>query len=294
MKKNGTHPNNEDIAQKAFTMQFSEGTIPLEGLEFDTLPVKEVLSTGIQNIETTDDEADCLFRLVDGSLLHIEFQSTYDKWDVVRFAQYHLHFYNTHKKELEKLDLKEKIKTVVIYTKKVEGSSINKTIDTGSLNFNMETIFVKSLPGDEIFDKIKKKIEKNPNVSLSTKEEQQLIYNPYMTQRSSIAERTVEIATLLSTLKNDETKFRLVGTLATLTKKHLDKDSLNKIWEVFKMGAVFDKFQEQEREEMIQLGMMIVGMYSLGKSTEEIAKQTNLPKQKVEKFIEQFTKKFKK
>lgn len=285
MKKNGTHPNNEDIAQKAFTMQFSAGTIPLEGLEFVTKPVKDVLPTGIQNVETTDDEADCLFRLEDGSLLHIEFQSTYDKWDVIRFAQYHLHFYSTYKSELEKLNIKEKIKTVVVYTKKVEGSSINRTIETGSLHFDMETIFIKSLPGDEFFNEIKNKIQTNPNMILSKQDEQRLIYNPYMTQSSSIADRTVEIATLLSELKDDDAKFRIVGTLAILMKKHLDENSLNKIWEVFKMGAVFDKFQKEENKKMLKLGGKVMKMYTSGKSIKEIVERTNLSKQEVEEIV---------
>ena len=80
------HYNNQDIAQKAFFEQFEEGTRPLEGLNIETQRIKRALPNGIAEIQTTDDEADCLFEMEDGSLLHIEFQSQYKKWDVIRIV----------------------------------------------------------------------------------------------------------------------------------------------------------------------------------------------------------------
>lgn len=51
------------------------------------------------------------------------------------------------------------------------------------------------------------------------------------------------------------------------------------------MAGVFDKFQKEENDKMIMLGMKIGHMHALGKSIEEIAKETNLSEQLIEEVI---------
>lgn len=284
--------NNQDIAQKAFMMQYKKGTKPLIGLNYDTLPIKQVLPTGIQNVETIDDEADCLFQLEDGSLLHIEFQSTYKQWDIIRFCKYHIQFYENYKEELEPLQLKEKIKTIVVYTKNLENKDVREQINTGNLTFNMESILITELPGDEEFSKIKEKIKAQPDVELTDKEEQILIYNPYMSKEQSLNDRTLEVAELISHLKQEEKKFKLLGTLATIMYKHLDTKTLEEIWEVFRMGAVFERFQKERDEEMkrkgLKLASLVVNMIKEGKDIEVIKEKTDLSEDEIEDIKKDF------
>lgn len=58
-----------------------------------------------------------------------------------------------------------------------------------------------------------------------------------------------------------------------------------KLEEVWKMGGVFDKFQKEENEKMIKLGMRVMKMYMSGKSIEEIAERTNLSEQLIREVV---------
>lgn len=52
------------------------------------------------------------------------------------------------------------------------------------------------------------------------------------------------------------------------------------------MSGVFDKFQKEERDKMIRLGMKIAQMHMEGKSIEEIEKQTNVSKKLLKEVLE--------
>lgn len=52
------------------------------------------------------------------------------------------------------------------------------------------------------------------------------------------------------------------------------------------MAGVFDKFQKEEHDKMIRLGMEIAQMYMNGKSIEDIAKQTNLSEELLKEVLE--------
>ena len=280
------HYNNQDIAQKAFFEQFEEGTKPLEGLNIETQRIKRVLPTGIAEIQTTDDEADCLFEMEDGSLLHIEFQSQYKKWDVIRFAGYHLHFFNKHKHSLDGIHTGEKIKTIVVYTAPIENEQIKSSFNTGGMTFKMDSVVISQINGENIFDEIKKKVYNSSNKSLTKKEEQMLLYNPFMNNNKDINERTLEIVGFLNENFEDESKFKLRGSIATLTHKRLEVTTLEEIWEVFRMGAVFEKFQSEENEKFLLRGARALKMIENGNSIKEVAEETGLTEEQVEKIAE--------
>ncbi|MGM0878418.1 MAG: hypothetical protein ACQEWV_27895 [Bacillota bacterium] len=275
------HYNNKDIVQKILFNGFPKGTKPLSIFKIDTAKVKYVENTDIVAVRTTDDAADCLFRLTDNSLLHIEFQSSYSKDDIRRFCEYDSYLYNKHK------DV-EKIKTVVIYTNKVNPVSVELSFDAGSLSYNIEPIFLRKHQGDIYYEEIKGKIKEDPDIKLSLQEELELIYNPLMENKDSINDRVNQISKMMKELNDEQTRFRVLGTILAFHVKEMNENTLNNLWEVLSVGAVFEEFKKEVVEKAEQKGYLkaIKVLIDKGFPEEQLIKIYNLSPNELKKIKE--------
>lgn len=258
------HWNNKDIVQKVLFNGFPIGTRPLEIFNIITAEVKYVENTEIVAVRTKDDAADCLFRLTDNSLLHIEFQSSFSKNDIRRFCEYDSYLYNKNK------DV-EKIKTVVIYTNQINPDNVESFFDAGSLVYKVEPIFLRKRSGDQSFEQIKGMIESDSNIFLSPQEELELIYNPLMNNKDSLNDRVNQISNLMKKLKDERVRFRVLGTILAFHIKEMNETTLNNLWEVLSMSAVFEKFKKEVLGEATKKGFYeaIKILLNQNKMTEE-------------------------
>ncbi|WMY13513.1 hypothetical protein P3F89_16185 [Bacillus tropicus] len=237
------HRNHKDIAQKSVFMEF-KGINPLKLFDYDSAPIVQQLPNDFPAIKTEDNRSDMVFLLSDNTILHIEFQSNKTVEDVERFCYYHLNIYNKYK------DKVKDIKTVVIYVPGLK--NVKNRIETNQLSFEFDKIHLDECPGDKDFLELSQKILSNPKVELTKEEELLLVYNPLMDIKDSPSDRAVEIVKLVDNLDDHNVKFKIIGTVATLTKRFLTDEALEKIWEVFRMGSVFEKFEKEKEQEIIR------------------------------------------
>ena len=104
-------------------------------------------------VQVREKSTDIVFLLEDGTLLHIEFQSTYSKNDIIRFAIYDILLYERHGRL---------IKTVIIYSSDVMGVSAD--LDTGSLIFNPQVVLFADYDGNVICKELETKLSAGDEV----------------------------------------------------------------------------------------------------------------------------------
>lgn len=116
------------------------------------------------------------------------------------------------------------------------------------------------------------------NVELSKEEELALVYNPLMNIKDSPSDRAVEILKLVDKLEDHTVKFKIIGIVATLTKRFLTNEALEKIWEVFRMGSVFEKFEKEREQELVRKTERKVKLDAIRKLQEQKIPVENLLK----------------
>ncbi|WP_088363848.1 hypothetical protein [Bacillus cereus] len=263
------HRNHKDIAQKSVFMEF-EGVNPLKLFNYDSATIEQQLPNDYPAIKTEDNRSDLVFLLSDNTILNIEFQSNTKVEDVERFCYYHLNLYNKYKDEVKD------IKTVVIYVPGVK--SVKNEIKTNHLSFKFDKIHLDDCPGDEYLQQISEKILSDPNAELSKEEELALVYNPLMNIKDSPSDRAVEVVKLVDKLEDHTVKFKIIGTVATLTKRFLTNEALEKIWEVFRMGSVFERFEKEREQELVRKTERKVKLDAIRKLKEQKIPVDNLLK----------------
>jgi len=89
------------------------------GLPFP--PIVAGLPFELPQLRITSQQTDLLFLLADGSILHLEFQTTRRSGDLARFAAYHLNVYQRYGRP---------VRTIVLYGAGIRSAS--DTLDTGA------------------------------------------------------------------------------------------------------------------------------------------------------------------
>ncbi|QQK74459.1 hypothetical protein HUG15_01770 [Salicibibacter cibarius] len=247
------HRNNQDIAQKAIQEEFSAGTKPLIGLGLDTPAISQSLPTGRVAVETKTNNIDYLYELEDGSWLHIEYQSTNEKWDIYRFLTYYVQLMQRYHK-VKGVPVEDNLLSVVIYTQRADVKEEKQTLRSkqNKLYFETKVVHVPQKDGESKYVEIKEKINTRPSERLTQDERQYLMYNPFMEKSDpseSVQDRALEIIDLLKHLTDENDKFQLIGTMSVLTYNLLSDDAKKEIWRVFEMTKVFEKeMRERDRE----------------------------------------------
>ena len=109
----------------------------LRSLGIEAPPATAVLPTELPEVSIRMHVIDYLVELADGSCLHLEFQSTSQPDDLVRFLLYDARLYERDRK---------RIRTVVIYTGGVRQAPHD--LDAGCLRYQVENVYMSGLDGD--------------------------------------------------------------------------------------------------------------------------------------------------
>jgi hypothetical protein len=173
---NITH-NSQDIIFKKMSELFKDET--LKYYELNLPKIISVKPTELPVINVSDRNMDFVFELEDNSLLHLEFQTTWKKADLLRFAQYDIALYQKERR---------KINTVVIYSGKYE--SAENELDMGSIKYKVQQVFMIKYDGIKRYKEIKGKIEKEE--PLTDKDLMDLVFLPLMKNEKSEEEVTKE------------------------------------------------------------------------------------------------------
>ncbi len=134
----------EDIIMKNVFDLFKGDALKFFGIDKRVIAPSRTELNYIQN--TNSDDYTVL--VDDGSLVHLEFQTTDKKEDIERFMASDAILYYKEKKP---------IKTIVIYSSEIE--SVTTHLDIGSIKYDFRPFYMVNIDGDKSYGIVKAKIE---------------------------------------------------------------------------------------------------------------------------------------
>lgn len=284
---NEIHRNGMDIVQR-FMAEKMVGQFPLKALSYETAKVKEVLSTDLPDVATKDDKADTLYLLVDGTFLHVEYQTTVKKHDSFRFAGYVMGLYNKYMDD--KRFSTFIFKSVVIYAPHIKRGSVNTVFDIGAIQYHYDSVFLNEVQQEESYVQIIDKIRQDPNVILTDEEKMVILYKPlFNSSKEEIESNAILVIRDIQEIADESEKAKLMGTLFILVKKYLSENGQKKIWEALKqMDIVREEIQENFKQwHQERLKLLLIEAIKEGdsqRSIERLIKEGNFSKSEVEKI----------
>jgi len=255
-----------------------------ETLKYYELNLPKIISvkpTELPVINVSDRNMDFVFELEDNSLLHLEFQTTWKKADLLRFAQYDIALYQKERR---------KINTVVIYSGKYE--SAENELDMGSNKYKVLQVFMIKYDGIKRYKEIKGKIEKGE--PLTDKDLMDLVFLPLMRNEKSEEEVTKEALELAIEIPDENKKEAVIGSLLGFSDNYVREEYLNKLKEVIRMtkigASLFEEGVEKgkregERKGKIEFAIRILSKRLGNQLTEEIKEKIRKANEKTLDYI---------
>ena len=262
-----------DILQKYTSGLFRDATLAFYGVK--TAKIKELINTELDIVEVRKLSTDYVFLLEDNTYQHLEFQTAYNKNDLLRFAKYDLYLYERDKRE---------INTVVIYSSDV--NNVAQSLKIGSLTYSPKIVMLNNYDGGAIFTELETKLKEKQD--LSDADMLNLIFLPLLRSDISkydLAKKSIEMAKTIS----DETKQdTCIASTVAFVEKYLTKNEINEILEAIKMTKVAEMLiADAVEEKAIKIATK---MLLKNKPIDEIIEFTDLS----EKEIKDIKKKLKK
>ncbi|PNR93603.1 MULTISPECIES: hypothetical protein [unclassified Petrotoga] len=210
-----------------------------ETAEYHELNFPKIISVkpiDIPVINASNQNTDFVFELEDNSLLHLEFQTTWKKADLLRFAQYDIALYQKERR---------KINTVVMYSGKYE--SAENELDMGSIKYKVQQIFMIKYDGTKRYNEIKRKIEKEE--PLTKKDLMDLVFLPLMRNEKSEEEVTKDVFELAIKIPDENQKEMVIGSLLGFSDSYVRDEYINELKEVIRMTKIGTSLFEEGVEE---------------------------------------------
>lgn len=238
---------NKDIVSKVLAENFKGKSFQVYGL--DLPEIKRVLPTNIPAVKANELRLDNLFELVDGTVAIVDYESAYRESDKEKYLNYLTGIVNRYRKEKKKCP---KCRMIIIYTGDIRRDEISANYDIGALQMCIEPAFLSELNGDEIYIRLKEKVETGE--MLTDEELMEFMILPLSYQEKVRKEEkirdTVSLAVRISDRKQQV--FALAGILA-FTDKMIDRETANKIRRVIEMTQVAQIFEEEKQQAILQV-----------------------------------------
>lgn len=285
--KNPITYQNKDVVSKIFGENLREKSLAVYGVKIPK--IKEVLPTNLPVIEANEMRLDNLFRLEDGSIALVDYESVYKRKDKVKYLSYVI---RTLKKD-DLLEGSEKtIRMIVIYTGDVKKGTTEAKLDTGCLQFTVEEFFLSELDGPEIERTLTKRVRSEGR--LTEEEQMQFVILPLIyagrKEKQECIRRCFELA---KEIKSSEMQIFLLSGLLVFTDKVIEQEDSERIrgWiKMTKVGRLVEeeklealrKLEEEKDEEIETINREHRKMLKkMKKERKEVEKQTILQSSKV-------------
>ena len=250
----------EDVIMKAIMELFKGDAVKFFGID------KRIISatrTELSHIQVQKNIDDWALYADDNTLLHLEFQSSYDKADLARFMVSDAMLYFKERKP---------IRTIVVYSADITDTIT--TLDAGAIQYSVDAFYMSTLDGDKTYADIKAKID--AGVPLVKQDLMSIVFLPLMKNSVDKDTRLEQAIMLSKTLpdKNEQTQIQaMLGLLAEKFVK--DPAVLKRLKELMSVGAIFDMVREDAMsDKAIEIAK---NMLRDGVGISVISKYTGLP-----------------
>lgn len=213
------HQNN-DIVLKIIAAAFGADFFRRFGLAL--APIIAGLPAEFPQLAVRTREVDLLFRLADGAVLHLEFQTQRRLEDLLRFAEYHLAIYKQYGGP---------VYTVVIYGAGIRSAPAPLT--TGSVVFSPTNILLGRQNGAAVLAALEQKVARGDTLTATDRID--LILLPLMGHRRRPRTEVLRKAATLARALPREQQELTVGALLGLAYHYIGEETVTAILEELSM-----------------------------------------------------------
>ena len=241
---------NKDITSKMLAEHFRGKTFRVYGL--DLPEIRQVLPTNLPAVKANELRLDNLFELADGTVAIVDYESDYDEADKVKYLNYLTGIVNRYLKEKKSCPV---LRMIVIYTGDIRREQVLSEYRIGALRLTIETAFLSELDSEEIFQRLKRKVEQKER--LDDEELMEFIILPLSYRKKEEKEEKIQQTIDLAVRIEDRAQqiFTLSGIL-TFTDKLIDREAANKIRRAIEMTQVAQIFEEEKRQALTQVAQI--------------------------------------
>jgi hypothetical protein len=237
---------NKDIEFKLLSETFKERSFEAYGLDLPRN--KAVLPTHLPEITANEKHLDNLFQLEDDTIAIVDYESEDKLYNRVKYVNYIARIMERYYRDEGRIP---NLRMIVIYTGDV--GSAKASLEMGCFTLRMEQVFVSHLQGEEIYQKIKRKVENQEQ--LTEQELMRLIILPLAEKGKGNKQRRVEEVVELAKMMEDARMqaFVITGVLVC-SDKFVDREYAESIRRYLSMTKVFQILEEEKREAIAQAG----------------------------------------
>ncbi|MEY8392445.1 hypothetical protein AALA98_13970 [Lachnospiraceae bacterium 45-W7] len=241
---------NKDITSKMLAENFKGKSFRVYGL--DLPEVRNVLPTNIPAVKANELRIDNLFELADGTAAIVDYESSYNKEDKVKYLNYLAGIANRYQKDQKECPM---LRMVVIYTGDIKREQVAEEYNIGAVRMHVECAFLSELDSESILGRLKHKVERNE--MLDDGELMEFIILPLSYRRKEEKQQkireTVELAAKIQ--DRGQQLFALAGILA-FTDKLIDRETAGRIRRVIEMTQVAQIFEEEKQQALTQVAQI--------------------------------------
>lgn len=245
---------NKDVTAKVMAETLKGKSLAAFGLP--NLTIVDILPTNLPAVESNELRLDNLFLLSDGALAIIDYESSFDRENFIKYLNYIARVIKRFavRGELGRL---RRIKMVVIYTADVERAE--EVYDLGGLILTVESAYLVRRDSGEIYRRLKVKTE--AGLDLTEDQLMELMILPLTVKGKEGKQAAIEQAVELArSLPKKSEQIRALAGILTFTDKVIDKNYARRLKEEMQMTLVgqmlmeegMQKGREEGREEGIR------------------------------------------
>ena len=276
---------NKDIEFKLISETFKEKSFEAYGLNLPK--IKAVLPTNLPKVSANEKRMDHLFLLEDDTVAIVDYEAEDKLANRVKYVNYIARVMERYMKDSGMIP---DLRMIVIYTGDVEHA--DNVLETKCFRLNMEHVFVSHMPGEEIYQEIKHKLENGER--LTEQEFMRLIILPLAEKgKEKKQKRVEEVVELAKMIEDEQGQVFVIAGVLVCSDKFIDRDYAKGIRRYLGMTKVFQWFEEEKQEAVLQAAkaaaqkekqQTAVRMLEGGEDFGSIMMYTRLTKEEIEEI----------
>lgn len=237
---------NQDIVLKKFGEGFKGKAFRAFGLELPE--VRQVMPTNIPVVKVNELRIDNLFELEDDTVAVVDYESTYQKSDKVKYINYLSGIVNRYLQEKKSCP---KLRMIVLYTGDIQRAGVAVEYDIGAVKVSIEPAFLSEMDREGVLARITRKIKGDEE--LTDEEMVELIILPLAYRKKEEKEEGIYKAVeLASRIRDREQQLFVLAGILAFTDKIIDGEEASKIRRAIEMTKV-EMIIEKEIQQAVEL-----------------------------------------
>lgn len=183
--------------------------------------------TEVNFVELKTNFDDNVYLLEDGTLIHLEFQTTNKKDDIYRFMVSDAF-----------LAFKERkpVRTIVIYSSDIANAPSN--LDIGSITYKIDTFYMVAFDGDVIYNNIVEKVSRHEK--LTKQDLMSIVLLPIMRSKDDKVTRIKNCIELSKRIEDTADLLQIQAMLYLMAEKFVNETELEKVKEMISMMPIME------------------------------------------------------